>query len=177
MERSPGSARCIVWHYLHITPPRVCRDLLGDKVLELGRQPRHEPRARCNAVRVEPVLVHRLTLPHRLQWPWPTHGYHVTRPPRYPYTLYFPRLHSKRAAVAWGYSTQPQLTIRASFGSGTDEFLPALFDSKHIFSVRMSVVRPVSTFSLSSWASWADRNLRARCWFILARGATPSTAR
>ena len=26
-------------------------------------------------------------------------------------------------------------------------------------------------------ASLADRNLRARCWFILARGAVPSTAR
>jgi len=32
-------------------------------------------------------------------------------------------------------------------------------------------------FLTRSWASLADRNLLPRCWFILALGATPSTAR
>jgi len=34
----------------------------------------------------------------------------------------------------------------------------------------------LSAFSLTSFASFAVRKRLLRCWFILARGATPSTA-
>ena len=41
----------------------------------------------------------------------------------------------------------------------------------------VSCSRMASSTAWPSRASWAERKRRARCWFILARGATPSMAR
>ncbi|RAK97464.1 uncharacterized protein BO80DRAFT_189305 [Aspergillus ibericus CBS 121593] len=40
-----------------------------------------------------------------------------------------------------------------------------------------SIFRNSSFFSSASLASCAERKRRARCWFIFARGATPSRSR
>src|SRR5258708_5368180 len=40
----------------------------------------------------------------------------------------------------------------------------------------MSSFHSSALASSSSFASWTDLNRRDRCWFILARGATPSAA-